>query len=168
MADCPVIFESDTLAPTVVIGVGNEIMRDDGVGNVVVRRLQEEDLGPEVELIEGAVGGLDLIFDLEGRERAIIVDAARMGLEPGAVRLVRREEIEERMVPLASLHSLALHDVLELADISGLHLEITVVAVEPAEVLPGLGLSPAVEAAVPEMVRLVKEIIGNVGIMIDD
>jgi hydrogenase maturation protease len=161
MAHCPVPPQGDVLAPTVVIGVGNEIMRDDGVGNVVVRRLQEEGLGAGVDLIEGAVGGLDLIFDLEGRERAIIIDAARMGLEPGAVRLVSREQIEGRMVPLASLHSLALHDVLELAELSGLHPEITVVAVEPAEVLPGLGLSPAVQAAVPEMVRLVKEIVGN-------
>jgi hydrogenase maturation protease len=161
MADCPVRSESDTLAPTVVLGVGNEIMRDDGVGNVVVRRLQEEELGPDVELIEGAVGGLDLIFDLEGRERAIIVDAARMGLEPGAVRLVRREEIEERLVPLASLHSIGLHDVLELAELSGVRAEITVVAVEPGEVLPGLGLTPAVEAAVPEMVRLVKQLLAD-------
>jgi hydrogenase maturation protease len=159
MAHCPVSSEGDPLAPTVVIGVGNEIMRDDGVGNVVVRRLQEEGLGAGVDLVEGAVGGLDLIFDLEGRERAIIIDAARMGLEPGAVRLVTREQIEDRTVPLASLHSLALHDVLELAELTGLHPEITVVAVEPAEVLPGLGLSPAVEAAVPEMVRLVKELV---------
>jgi hydrogenase maturation protease len=161
MADCPVFSEGDTLAPTVVIGVGNELMRDDGVGNVVVRRLQEENLGPEVELIEGAVGGIDLIFDLEGRERAILVDAARMGLAPGAVRLVSREQIEDRMIPLASLHSIALHDVLELAEMSGIHPEITVVAVEPAEVLPGLGLSPAVEAAVPGMVRLVKELLAR-------
>lgn len=162
MAHCPVSSDdADTVAPIVVIGVGNEVMRDDGVGTFVARRLQEENLGPDVELVEGAAGGLDLVFELEGRERAIIVDAARMGLEPGAVRLVRREEIEERLVPIASLHHIALHDVLELAELSGIHPEITVVAVEPAEVVPGLGLSPAVEAAVPEMIRLVKELVAR-------
>jgi len=142
----------------VVLGLGNELMRDDGVGTVVARRLEEENLGAEVEIIPGAVGGLDLIFDLEGRERAIIVDAARMGLSPGEVRVVRREEIEDRLLPLASLHQIGLHDVLELAELTGISPEVVVVAVEPAEVLPGLGLSPAVQAAVPEMIRLVKEL----------
>jgi hydrogenase maturation protease len=150
---------AEPVAPIVVIGVGNELMRDDGVGIEVIRRLEEENLGAGVELIEGAVGGLDLVFDLEGRERAIVVDAARMGLAPGTVRLVQREQIEERMVPLASLHYIGLHDVLELAEMTGIHPEVTVVAVEPAEVLPGLGLTGAVAAAVPEMVRLVKELV---------
>ena len=161
MAHCNASSHGDTVAPLVVIGVGNEVMRDDGVGTCVVRRLEEENLGPEVELVEGAVGGLDLVFDLEGRDLAIIIDAARMGLEPGTVRLVRREEIEERLLPLASLHDIALHDVLELADLTGIRPEIVVVAVEPAEVVPGLGLSPAVEAAVPEMMRLVMELVGR-------
>ncbi len=149
----------DGVAPVVVIGVGNELMRDDGVGTWVVRQLEEENLGPEVELVEGAVGGLDLVFDLEGRELAVIIDAARMGLAPGTVRLVRREEIEERLLPLASLHEIALHDVLELADLTGIRPEIAVVAVEPEEVVPGLGLSPAVESAVPEMLKLVKQLV---------
>ncbi len=161
MAHCNVSSNGDTVAPIVVIGVGNEVMRDDGVGTDVVRRLQEENLGPDVELIEGAVGGLDLVFDLEGRERAIIIDAARMGLEPGAVRLVRREEIEQRLLPLASLHHIGLHDVLELAEMSGIRPEIIVVAVEPAEVVPGLGLSATVEAAVPEMIGLVQELLAR-------
>lgn len=147
--------------PTVVLGIGNELMRDDGVGTVVARRLQEENLGADVEVIPGAVGGLDLVFDLEGRERAIIVDAARMGLSPGQVRVVRREEIEDRLLPLASLHEIGLHDVLELAELTGASPEVVVVAVEPAEVLPGLGLSPAVQAAVPEMIRLVRELVAQ-------
>lgn len=149
----------EPVAPLVVIGVGNELMRDDGVGVAVVRRLQEENLEGPVELIEGAVGGLDLVFYLEGRERAIIVDAARMGLEPGTVRLLQREEIESRLMPIASLHDIALHDVLELAELSGIGAEIVVVAVEPGEVLPGLGLTAPVAAAVPEMVRLVRQLV---------
>jgi len=98
---------------------------------------------------------------LEGRRRALLLDAAHMGLTPGEVRVVRREEIEDRLVPLTSLHQLALHDVLELAELTGLQAEVTLVAVEPAEVLPGMGLTPAVEAAVPEMIRLVKELLAN-------
>jgi len=156
MADSPA-SSAEPVAPLAVIGVGNELMRDDGVGIEVVRRLREENLGAHVELIEGAVGGLDLVFYLEERERVIIVDAARMGLAPGTVRLVQREEIEERLVPLASLHDIALHDVLELAELTGIGAEVVVVAVEPGEVLPGLGLTAPVAAAVPEMVRMVKE-----------
>jgi len=152
---------------TVVIGVGNELMRDDGVGSLVARRLQQEDLGPDVEVIEGGVGGLDLLFDLEGCARAIIIDAAHMGLEPGAVRLVAREEIEKRLEPLHSLHQLGLHEVVELAQLTGLTAEVTVVAVEPGEVAPGLKLTPEVEAAVPEMIRLVRELVAEQPLSLD-
>ncbi|NLO75099.1 MAG: hydrogenase maturation protease [candidate division WS1 bacterium] len=148
---------------TLVLGVGNDLMRDDGAGSEAARRLQEEDLGPGVEVIVGGVEGLDLIFELEGRTRAILLDAAHMGLTPGDVRVVRREEIEDRLVPLTSLHQLALHDVLELAELTGLQAEVTLVAVEPAEVLPGMGLTPAVQAAVPEMIRLAKELLRRGG-----
>jgi len=68
----------------VVIGVGNELLRDEGVGMVVARALQGEKLPPNVRVVEGGVGGLDLLFEMEGAERAIIVDAADMGLEPGS------------------------------------------------------------------------------------
>jgi hydrogenase maturation protease len=144
---------------TLILGVGNELMTDDGAGVEAARRLREENLGPGVEVIVGGVAGLDLIFELEHCSRAIILDAAHMGLAPGEVRLVRREEIEERLVPLRSLHEIALHDVLDLADLAGVHAEIQLVAVEPAEVLPGRGLTPAVEAAIPEMLRLVKDLL---------
>jgi hydrogenase maturation protease len=144
---------------TLVLGVGNELMRDDGVGTFVARQLQAESLGPEVAVVAGATSGLDLIWEMEGYARVVLVDAARMGLAPGEVRQVPREEIEDRMVPLRSLHELALHDVLDLAELSGIAPEVVVVAVEPAEVLPGEGLTPAVAAAVPEMLRLVRTLV---------
>ena len=145
---------------TLVLGVGNELRSDDGVGSVVARLLQEEALGEGVEVVDGAAGGLDLIFEMQDYARVVIVDAARMGLAPGAVRVVVREEIEVRVQPLASLHSLGLADVLELAELAGVAPQVRVVAVEPAEVLPGMSLSPAVQAAVPEIVRTVKELVG--------
>jgi hydrogenase maturation protease len=144
---------------TLILGVGNELMTDDGAGVEAARRLREADLGPGVEVILGGVSGLDLIFELEHCRRAFLLDAAHMGLEPGEVRVVARDEIESRLVPLRSLHELALHDVLDLAELVGVTAEIQLVAVEPAEVLPGMGLTPVVEAAVPEMVRRVKELL---------
>jgi hydrogenase maturation protease len=91
------LSSEEAVREVLVLGVGNDLMRDDGAGTEVARRLQAEDLGPGVEVIAGGVAGLDLIFDLEGRARAILVDAAHMGLAPGDVRVVRREEIEDRI-----------------------------------------------------------------------
>lgn len=148
---------------TVILGVGNELMTDDGVGVEAARRLQAEDLGPDVEVVLGGIGGLNLIFELEQCRRALILDAAHMGLPPGSVRVVEREELEDRIQPLISLHQLALHDVLDLAELAGVTAEVTLVAVEPEEVLPGIGLTQTVEAALPEMIRLVKELLAQPG-----
>ncbi len=145
---------------TVIIGVGNELLRDEGVGVVVARGLRGERLPEGVTVIEGAVAGLDLIFEMQDADRAIIVDAADMGLSPGSIRILTPEQLEqERLERIASLHQIDLLDVLELGRMTDVDAEVIIVAIQPAEVAPGAGLSVEVGQVVGEVMAQVKSLL---------
>lgn len=68
-----------------VVGVGNEMMRDEGVGMAVARELQGRELGARVRVLELGTRGFDLICEMEGVARVIVIDAVRAGGEPGSI-----------------------------------------------------------------------------------
>ncbi len=137
-----------------VVGLGNPLRGDDGVGPEVVRRLAAGPLPEDVEVLDAGTGGVGLL-DLLGRyDRAVVVDCARMGLAPGSVRAFRPEEAESR----TGTERLGMHDVDPLAVIAlgrelGMRLDLTLVGVEPERVEHGAPLSEPVRAAVPEAMR---------------
>ena len=144
----------------VVIGVGSEIRRDDGVGVVVARRLAEEDFGPNVEVIEGHTGGINLLFDMEGADHCIIVDAVDMDREPGTIEVFDADDADIILTErVASLHHVSLADVLQLARATGVTARVTVVGIQPEETVPGEGLTETVAARVDELVDIVRRLI---------
>lgn len=141
----------------VILGVGNELRSDDAVGVLVARRLAGLDLGEGVEVLEGHTGGLNLLFDIEDADWAIVVDAVDMGREPGQVEVFEAGEADVRVVErTASLHHVALADVLQLAEMMGVDTRVTLVGIQPQLTLPGEGLSVPVAARVEEVVELVR------------
>lgn len=147
---------------TVVLGVGNELYTDDGVGVVVARELAATDLPPGVQVIEGHVGGLNLLFDMENADHVIIVDAVQMSRHPGEVVVFTLDEV--RMLPagmIASLHHIALDQVLEFGRLMGITPAIHVVGIEPEEVAPGFALSDTAARAVPEAVAKVRQLLSQ-------
>jgi len=144
----------------VVIGIGNELMRDEGVGMVVARNLKTAPLPAGVRVVEAAVGGLDLLFEMEAAAYAIIVDAADMRLAPGAVRFFSPDDLETSgLTGFASLHQIGLLDVLELGKLTGLTAEVLIVGIQPQEVAPGLGLTGAARQAAEEAAELVRSVL---------
>jgi len=148
----------------VIIGLGNPLRRDDGVGCRVVEELTCRGLPEGVTALDGGTGGLNLLQVLEGWKRAVIVDAADVGREPG--QFVRFTPDQARLVQTAdsfSLHNAGLSEVLALAKALNRDLpKIVIFGVQPAEVGWGEGLSPAVEAALPALTDAVsKEIKGE-------
>ncbi len=143
----------DPTPSTLVVGVGNEALRDEGVGIHAVRALSREHLPPHVRLLDGGTGGLSLVARLEGVRRLVLVDAMDMGRRPGTIVTVRPEEIRRlHAADRLSLHGTGVLDVLELAGALGLlPPEVYVVGVQPAEVACGLELSPAVARVLPEV-----------------
>ncbi len=142
---------------TLVLGLGNPLRGDDGIGPRVIESLHRRGLPAGVAALDAGAAGLDLLNLLDGPQRVIIVDAAEMGRAAGAVVRFRPEDVTltgsaERF----SLHRTAAADALALADALGIPLpEIVVYGVQPTRVGWGEGLSDEVAAAIPGLVQTI-------------
>lgn len=150
---------------TIVIGLGNPILSDDGVGWKVVEVLLSTSHFPPTTALETAsLGGLSLMERLEGYQRAILVDSMQTGQVPvGTVRVFPLDELPNPSDShSASVHDTSLMTALETGRRMGLDLpeKITVVAIEAATVHEfSEELSPEVAAAVPLAVQMVMELL---------
>ncbi len=126
-------------------------------------RLLRDRLHGEVELVEGGVMGLDLLPCLEGKDKAVFIDAVDAGAEPGAVFRFSPDEVPRMPAPPpVSLHDLGLYELIGAARLLGqCPREIIIIAVQVKDLSPGERLSPDVEAALPAVLRLVEEELGE-------
>jgi hydrogenase maturation protease len=144
---------------TIVIGLGNPILRDDSVGLRVVRALRSYLEGhPDVEVAEDSHGGLRLMERLIGFRRAIVVDAIVSGARPGTLHVLTVEGPATQRS--ASAHDVDLPTALAVGRKAGAQLpeseNILLLAIEAEDVLNfGEQLSPAVEATIPQAVGLI-------------
>ena len=151
---------------TLILGLGNPILTDDGVGIHVVRAVAAHVRQADLVIAEASVGGLRLLDTLTGHERVILVDAIQTpDGRAGQVYLLHPNDLR------ASLHSGSTHDLslpgaLALGHQLGLVLPtdeaVTIVAVEVEDVLTfGESCTPAVAAAIPRVVEMVMACIHN-------
>jgi hydrogenase maturation protease len=150
------------MSQCIVIGIGNILLGDDGVGVHAVRYLEGK-LPGDVPLIEGGVYGLDLLPCLEGRDKAIFIDAIDAGDEPGAVfRFSPWEVGKSQHAPAVSQHDLGLYELIAAAQLlDQCPQDIIVIAVQAKSLEVGMELSPEAEAALPHVHRLVLEELGG-------
>jgi hydrogenase maturation protease len=140
---------------TVIIGVGNLILKDEGVGIHVVKELEKRELPCRVEVVDGGTATMELLSTLLEAERIIIIDALKAGEEPGSIyRVVPNDLIHETERPL-SLHQVGLLEVLGMARQLGGHGEVVIIGVEPKEISWGMELTPEVKARVPKVIEVV-------------
>ncbi len=139
---------------TAIVGIGNSLMKDDGVGVHVVRALASASLPQHVEAIDGGTDP-DVVFDLERFDRVIVVDAVRGGEAPGTVYRFG-DEVELEAASGRSSHDVGLLETLRALRPSGEVPEIVVLGVEPQEIDWGLDLSPVVRASVSRVVEIVQ------------
>jgi len=153
---------TDSPKPVLVLGVGNTLLKDEGVGVHVARRLLTMDLPDNVEVLEGGVLGLDLLDHLEEREKVVVVDAVDGGDEPGTIHRLTRADIEEGKTRChMSLHEIDLPQVFATADMMGIKIDPVIIGIEPKVIDIGYDeLTPEVEAAIPEAIAMVLKEIG--------
>jgi len=140
-----------------IIGVGNLLMGDDGVGVEVARLLSQHPLPEGVEVIDGGTGGLSLLPYIEESDGVIFVDAVDAKETPGTVIRLSVEEIlsgRDGDIPF-SLHEAAVPDLLRLASELGITPRSVLFGVQVASVTPGIGLSPLVAESLDRMVGLI-------------
>ena len=140
-----------------VLGIGNLVMSDDGVGVRVVQQLQREYCFTEnVGIMDGGTLGLDLLPELEGIDHLIVVDAVETGGKPGTCVRLAGEELPIALETKVSPHQMGLKDLLSVAHLLG-HSpgEMVLIGVQPGSIEMDTELTPAIEAKVDELIRMI-------------
>jgi hydrogenase maturation protease len=154
------LADTDNIAgTTLILGVGNIIMGDEGFGIHVVRRLKEYGLPPEVRVEEGGVGGFNLLGLLEGVSRIILVDVMMIGLTPGEVCLFKPGPgFREPGKNIVSFHQVGILELVQMWGLLGYEPEIFFLVTRPEKLEWGMELTPAVDAAATKAARLLAEV----------
>ena len=143
---------------TAVLGIGNPLCRDDGVGIRVVEIMRSGSKYPGIDIIDGGTAP-DLFSLLDASvERLLIVDALRTGGDPGKIYRLAISESNIADESSASLHGMGVLDSLQMMVRLGIKPpQVTIIGVEPFDVSHGLALSPGMEALVPDIISAVEE-----------
>jgi hydrogenase maturation protease len=146
-----------------ILGIGNLILKDEGIGVHVVRALEEHQLPPEVELIDGGTATMDLLSTFYESECIIVIDALKANGEPGTIYRCLPEDLVETSGRPLSLHQVGLLDVLGMARQLGGNAAVVIIGVEPKEISWGLELTEELQAIVPKVVEVVKQELKGLG-----
>ena len=140
-------------ATTVVLGLGNLIHSDDGVGVHAVQRLQRDCRVPaDVQLLDGGTLGLMLLNHVGGARRLLVIDAVDVGAPAGTVVCLRGEELRG-FAGSGSVHQLGFADLLAALRITGQEPEeVVVLGIQPESTNLGASLSPQVAAVLEDVV----------------
>ncbi|HUW45479.1 MAG TPA: HyaD/HybD family hydrogenase maturation endopeptidase [Dehalococcoidia bacterium] len=133
-----------------VLGIGNVLLRDEGVGCHVIHALEGIPL-PDVKIIDGGTCP-DVLQFLEDTDKLIIVDAVEGGGTPGQIYRFHLEDITLEQKPFLSLHDMRLVDNLMLMKFWHSVDETVVIGVEPKEINWGLELSPELQEKMPQII----------------
>jgi hydrogenase maturation protease len=151
---------------TSVLGLGNVLMGDDGLGPSVIRSFEAEyDVDGDVELVDLGTPGLDLLPWLIDTDRVILVDTVKSDRPPGTIIVYDKADIM-RHAPMQRVgpHDPGVKDALFALDFAGrAPREIVLIGVVPETQAMGLELSPAVQAAVPAAVGLIAQALADGG-----
>jgi hydrogenase maturation protease len=142
----------------VVLGVGNLLLSDEGVGVHVANKLMDMALPPSVQVVEGGTDGFRLMNVVVETDRLIVVDSVKGGATPGSI---YRFDIEDAPsspdVYKTSVHQIGILEVIHLSGLVGETPETTIIGVEPKSLDMSMELSPEVEAKIPRVIELVLE-----------
>ena len=159
---------SDTEKKLLVLGIGNPLMGDEGVGPRVVEYLLSEYAFPEdVDVIDAGTMGFTMLNVFEGVDLAVVVDAVQgTGHEPGTILLLDPESLAPNQI-MHSLHDARLPDVLDAAKLMGMEPEVMCVAVQIGDIEHWqLELSPVAATAVPNAAQAVVGLLAERGVVV--
>ena len=148
-------MDEESTTPVLVLGIGNLLMGDEGVGVHAARLLQHTPLPPHAHVLDGGTGGFTLLEHLQGYRQAIIVDATIDGRAPGSVSLLQPRYASDYPRTLGA-HDIGLKDLIEAAELLGQMPRVALVTISIADMsCMSLDLSPPVQAALPRVTETV-------------
>ena len=141
-----------------IVGIGNTLRGDDGIGPDIIQRLKKQTLPVPHTLADVGSDAFSLLEYLIGKEPLLIIDCARMGAEPGTVRKFKlNESTLQTMDEAVSLHGMSFAEMYRMAQSLGSVSECTLIAVEPQQIDFGKTLSPVVEKQIPLILNMIVE-----------
>jgi len=146
---------------TLILGIGNLLMGDEGVGVHAVRLMQSETLPPNVELLDGGTGGFHLLSLFQQHKRIILIDATMDGSPSGTIRVIRPRFASDFPRTL-SAHDIGLRDMVESASLLAALPTIDLITIAIPEVQPmTMELSPPIQQALPNIVESVHKLLNQ-------
>jgi hydrogenase maturation protease len=143
------------MSDTVIIGIGNLIKSDDGLGVHAIRRLEGR-VPEDIELVEGSIYCADLFCFIEGKKRAIFIDAIDADDEPGAIFRFSPDEVKTKAAVPFSIHDFGLYELIMTSRLMGdCPEDITIFAVQVDNTEFGDVLTGPVDSAVDRVCELV-------------
>jgi hydrogenase maturation protease len=150
----------------VILGVGNILLKDEGVGVRVVKELEKNYSFPShVELIDGGTAGHHLINLVRDFDEIIVIDAVEGGETPGTLYRFCLDQITFEIPTALSIHEVGVLEVLSQLKLLDKTPRVTFIGIEPRDISPwGMDLSPVIEEKIPEMMELVLKELEELGV----
>lgn len=140
----------------VVLGVGNELLSDEGVGVTVAKKLLKMNLPAEVEVIEGGTEGFGLLHIITQTDNLIVIDSVKGGGLPGSIYKFNIEDTANFPdLYKTSMHQIGILEVINLSSLVGKTPKTTVIGIEPKTILSGMELSAEIRAKIPKVIEIV-------------
>jgi len=151
--------------PVLVLGMGNILLEDEGLGIRALERLEQRyEIPPQVELLDGGTTGMGLLDDISGRQHVLVLDAVQTGEPPGTLVKLAGDEVPVYFGMRISPHQLGLSDVLATLELSGEQpAGVTVLGLVPLSLEMCLRLSDLVKGRLDSLVEAAVNELGSLG-----
>jgi hydrogenase maturation protease len=148
--------ETSTKTPILVLGIGNILLRDEGVGVHTVRAMASTPLPDGVELLDGGTAGADLLDSISDRDTLIVVDTLDADVPSGTILRLQPQDLADSSSESISLHEFGIAETLRMA--SQLNCgprHVAIIAIKPKDIRCGLELSPQMKQWMPRIIDAV-------------
>lgn len=147
---------------TIVLGLGNPLMGDEGIGTHLIEELQKQaENYPDIEFMDGGTGGMQLLHYIAGKKKAVILDCAIMGLAPGTIKRFTPDQVKTvKKLAHLSLHEVDIIRVIELSKQLGeCPDEVVFFGIEPEAIIQEMHLTETLAAKIPDYINeILKEL----------
>ena len=149
--------------PTIIIGLGNPLMADEGIGTVLVDELAKLAAAGKlpsetVEYYDGGTGGMYLLHTIAERKKVILIDCCLMGAEPGTIRRFTPDDVKSvKQMAHLSLHEVDILNVIKMAkQIGQCPDEIVIFGIEPVSITQQLHLNESIQTKIPDYIAVIE------------
>ncbi len=138
-----------------IVGIGNLLCRDEGIGVHVIQEMKNMRLPDHIELLDIGTSTMDLVSYLEGVKKMIVIDAMKAGGTPGVIYKCKPEDLIPKGEGPISLHEIGLLETLTMAKKMGMEIDTVIIGVEPKVLDWGMELTEEVKIKIPTIIEAV-------------